>query len=292
MLADPLLSLAIGRSGCIDQPLFVLTSDQDWAPEWACEQFLMRVKVHNIPLHVFRTSPSPALDAAAAAGEITQGWHPNFLPGSSHGEHITQVVDYCQTNFPGVRTVRSHCYAEDSFRWQALADAGIVADSQIVTLFQSYIAPLVHWTGILRFPVFFEDDTFFEWLPNDLPIERIEPTLFSPGLKILNFHATFVACNTPSRSHYDATRGNIFHTPSPRPGVVFQSRGTVNVMEEIFDRVQHAGYTFVSFEDVVSRFLQFARESEDFAPLIRLRMEGNIDQNQALLPSSSSTTFD
>jgi hypothetical protein len=252
----------------------------------------MRVKAHNIPLHVFRTSPSTVLDAAAAAGQITQGWHPNFLPGSSHGEHFSQVVEYCRTNFPGARTVRSHCYAEDSFRWQALADAGIVADSQIVTLFQSYIAPLVHWTGILRFPVFFEDDTFFEWLPNDLPIESIETTLFSPGLKIFNFHATFVACNTPSRSHYDATRGNIFNTLSPRPGVVFRSRGTANVMEEIFERVQHAGYAFVSFEDLVSRFLQYTRASEDFAPLIRLRMEGDMDQNQTLLPSSSSKTFD
>ena len=292
MSAEQPLNLTISRSGFIDQPLFVLTSDQDWAPEWACEQFLRRIKAHSIPLHVFRTSPSLVLDAAAAAGQITQGWHPNFLPGSSHGENISQVVEYGRTNFPGARTVRSHCYVEDAFCWQALADTGIVADSQLVTLFQSCIAPLVHWTGLLRFPLFFEDDTFFGWLPNDLPTASLEPTLFSPGLKILNFHPTFVACNTPSRPHYEAVRGDIFNTHSPQRGVVFRSRGTANVMEEILERIQKAGHTFVGFEDVVSRFLQYAHDSEDFAPLIRLRMEGTMDYNQALLPSPSSTNFD
>ena len=51
-----------GRVG--SEPVFVLTSDQDWAPEWAIATFLEKVKKWGQPLHVFRTNPSAALDAA------------------------------------------------------------------------------------------------------------------------------------------------------------------------------------------------------------------------------------
>ena len=46
------------------EPVFVLTSDQDWAPEWAITTFLKKAKKWDQPLHVFRTSPSAVLDAA------------------------------------------------------------------------------------------------------------------------------------------------------------------------------------------------------------------------------------
>ncbi len=35
-------------------------------------------------------------------GRITQGWHPNFLPGSDHGDTPEQVIAYCRTQFPGL----------------------------------------------------------------------------------------------------------------------------------------------------------------------------------------------
>ena len=52
-----------------------MTSDQDWAPEWAIERLLTEAQAATIPLHVFRTSASSALDIAAAEGAVTQGWH-------------------------------------------------------------------------------------------------------------------------------------------------------------------------------------------------------------------------
>ena len=145
--------------------MFVLTSDQDWAPEWAIERFVSEVRGYHLPLHIFRTNPSSTLDAVAKEGWIEQGWHPN-LPGSSHGDTIAAVISYCRKHFPGATTVRTHCFAEDTHQWTALAKAGIVADSQVVTFFQGHLLPLVHWTGILRFPVYFEDDVFFDgWVP-------------------------------------------------------------------------------------------------------------------------------
>ena len=70
----------------------VVTSDQDWAPEWAVVALLEFAASLDLRLHVFRTNPSPALDKAVDAGVITQGWHPNFRPHSSHGPTPSDVI--------------------------------------------------------------------------------------------------------------------------------------------------------------------------------------------------------
>lgn len=61
------------------EPVFVLTADQDWAPEWANQIFLEKVAYWNLPVHVFRTSPSVILDDALRHRKIEQGWHPIFF---------------------------------------------------------------------------------------------------------------------------------------------------------------------------------------------------------------------
>jgi hypothetical protein len=204
---------------------------------------------------VFRTSSSRLLDEAARAGEITQGWHPNFLPGSSHGADAAAVVEWFRRELPGARTARSHCFAEDTASWRALAAAGIVADSQLATRFQAGIAPIVHWTGIVRLPIYFEDDLFFEAAPDELALDAIAPTLFSPGLKVLDFHPTFVAINAPSRPHYERVKPAIFGSAAPAAGVIFDGRGTRDVLRELLDRIAAAGHALVPFEEVVSRVL-------------------------------------
>ncbi|MFZ0805884.1 MAG: hypothetical protein WAN03_06860, partial [Candidatus Sulfotelmatobacter sp.] len=161
------------------EPVFVLTGDQDWAPEWAIATYLEKIRQWGQLAHVFRTSPSALLDSALHAGVIDQGWHPNFMPGSTHGSTVDEVVQYCQRNFPGARTARCHCFAEDSYRTRALARAGIVADSQNPTPCQGYLLPMVHFTGILRLPVYLEDDVAFSADPA-LSVDVFRKSLFTP----------------------------------------------------------------------------------------------------------------
>jgi len=217
------------------EPVFVLTADQDWAPEWAVEIFLEQLRQLHIPLHVFRTSPSVALDRAVAAGEAEMGWHPNFLPGSTQGNSIAEIIRYCQLNFRGATTVRSHCFAEDSHAWQELRAAGIVADSQFASLFQGYLLPTIHWTGIVRLPIYFEDDVFLDIASGDLNLEAILLTLFTPGLKILSFHPTFIACNTPSRAYHEARKSRIFAENSTADGLRWDGRGTRDVFRGLVE---------------------------------------------------------
>jgi hypothetical protein len=243
-------------------PLFALTSDQDWCPSWAAERFLEELRaLGGIPTHVFRTSPCDAFDRTARSHEITQGWHPNFLPSSSHGSSIEEVIGYFHANFPGLRTLRTHCYYENSFVWSSLATAGIKADSQVVTLYQPRLMPLRHWTGIWRLPVFFEDDVFFDLESRSLDLAPVLESLFSPGLKILNFHATFVAFNIPARPYYEQNKQRIFSGADPQT-LVWGKRGTREVFRDLVDRIRSRGHGFISFESVVDRLLGPARPAD------------------------------
>jgi len=234
-----------------DRPVFAFTADQDWAPEWAAELFLAELRRFQIPLHIFRTNPSATFDRAVARGEAEQGWHPNFLAESTHGSSIAEVIEYCKRNFPGATTVRSHCYSEDSFSWRALREAGIEADSQLATRFQGHLLPLHHRTGIVRLPVYFEDDVFFDVHEDGLNLDAIAPTLFTPGLKILNFHPTFVGCNTPSREYHERMKPRIFAPGLTSEGLVWQGRGTMTVLRELLDRILSRGHRFQTFHSVV-----------------------------------------
>jgi hypothetical protein len=236
-----------------EQPVFALTAEQDWAPAWASAQLLAAAGDLKLPLHLFRTNPCPVLDAAAARGDITQGWHPNFLPGSSHGATPEDVIAYCRSHFPSARTARAHCFMEHSMAWEALAAAGIVADSQLPTYFQGDLVPLLHASGIWRLPVYFEDDIFFGYFPDALDLARIEHTLFTPGLKILNFHPTFVAANVPSSSYYAAIKERWFSPGADHAQMVHAGRGTRTVLEELTTSVRARGFGFTSFESLVER---------------------------------------
>lgn len=253
-----------------------MTSDQDWTPSWAAERFLSHPLLRATVPHFFRTNPCSILDAAAVTGKISQGWHPNFLPGSSHGADAASVVNYMQRNFPGLTTARSHAFSESTYAWAQLANAGIIADSQTATMYQAEIHPLRLHNGIIRFPIFFEDDVFFTQYPDDLNLAPVMQTLFTPGLKILNFHATFAAANMPSRMHYDAVKALIFANPhsigsSQSNDVVWKGRGTLQVFEEVVQRITNAGYSFTAFPDLVTRTIKFIEQHCDRFPRLNAR---------------------
>lgn len=233
----------------LSKPIFVLTSDQDWAPAWAVESFLQATI--GIPVHMFRTNPCPVADNAFATGKITQGWHPNLLPNSSHGSNQEEIVNYMLKNFPNCNTARCHTYLTNTHFDKLLFESGVKADSQLATLHQENLYPLNDISGITRFPVFFEDDVFFRLKAPNLELKSMIKHMFSPGLKIFNLHPTFIACNTPSEEHYSEFRDKIFNSLTPNPSVVFQGKGSASIFREIKELVLENGYSFSCFQNIV-----------------------------------------
>ena len=232
------------------EPEFVLTADQDWAPEWAMERFLAFAEANDLPLHVFVTNRSPALEAASRDGRVTLGAHPNFLPGSSHGSTPEEVVASCRALVPEADTFRSHTYAESSYALDLMRESGFATDSNLCLFLQPGIVPLIHATGLLRLPVFLDDDSLLLWdRDGGLDLEPMEEALASPGLKIINFHPILYAINCPSTADYRARRDRLYDRDAA-PADRFEGRGVADLLEDLIASGRAAGRRLSSFPGV------------------------------------------
>lgn len=239
-----------------DVPIFVLTGDQDWAPEWALASMLELVTATDVPLHLFMTNSSSLLEGRADSA-VTTGIHPNFLSGSSHGATPEAVVESCLQLCPTAVTSRSHSFAEDSRILALLVRRGITADSNLCLYLQPHITPLLHASGLLRLPVFLEDDVLLS-IAGPAEPEALEPHLFTPGLKILSFHPVHVALNTPSLDYYDRHRQALY---DDRRGLVrYGGRGVRDVLADLIDLVKGNGYEFQPFPVLVDDVRRMVQE--------------------------------
>src|ERR1041384_4419021 len=98
----------------INSPLFCITSDTDWASDYAIRDFLTLVSGYAIKPTVFATHGAPVLTEFEQRGAIELGIDPNFLPGSSHGKDSAAVIEHMCAEFPRAKTFRSHCFFEHS----------------------------------------------------------------------------------------------------------------------------------------------------------------------------------
>lgn len=158
---------------------YCFTSDTDWAPEPAIENLLNLFEEWEVPLTPFITHPSPAIEEHYRDRPFNVGLHPNFLANSTHGKSESEVIDRVIKLWPEARCFRCHAYFGHAQMMREFLRRGFVYDSNICLQMQRDIQPLVHWTGIVRFPTFYEDD-----MPANGLIERAHTS----GLKIFNFH--------------------------------------------------------------------------------------------------------
>jgi hypothetical protein len=236
-------------SKSFQDPVFALTADQDWAPEWALERFLEFTQAAEVPVHVFVTNSSRALERAEGS-RVTLGAHPNFMPGSSHGTTPEEVIATCRSLVPEARTVRSHAHAEDSHILELLIEAGFDTDSNLSLFLQPGLFPLIHSTGILRLPVFLDDDSLLLWdRDGSLDLEPTKRALATPGLKILNFHPALFAINCPSADHYRACRKDLYDGAA-EPMTPFRGRGMATVLEELVAWLRAGGRRMSSFPEI------------------------------------------
>jgi aminoglycoside N3'-acetyltransferase len=187
--------LAKAKKTLSGENIVVFTCDTDWASDWAIRQALAFAGEYAAPLTVFMTNPSEALSAAISDGEVQGGLHPNFMPDSSQGGNREAVMDYCFALCPKAECYRSHRYYDVNDVTDEMAARGIKYDSNVCTLLDE-VFPFMHRSGAVRFPVFFEDGAYL-WHNFELDISATEDGLFSPGIKVINFHPMHLCLNTP-----------------------------------------------------------------------------------------------
>lgn len=191
-----------------NQPVFVLTADVDWASEHCVSHLIALAGAAGATPTLFATHPSPTLTEAVRAGLADVGLHPNFRPGSSHGDGVDAVIDHVRALHPEARGFRCHSYVDSTEIACKMAGAGMTWDSNLCLQFQPGLTPLRHWTGLVRYPVFWEDDV--HWLTGGgWRFADYEEAFFTPGLKIVNVHPFNIALNCACQVDYERHRGAI-----------------------------------------------------------------------------------
>lgn len=205
-----------------------LTFDQDWATEAATLAVLAVLETHDLRGTFFVTHPCPALHALRASGRVELAWHPNFLPGSSHGATPEAVLSTLAQWVPEAVGARAHCLVQGTPTLMAYRRAGLRYDAATLRDGVADLAPFRSWTGLWDLPIWFEDDVHLE---RGLPCHLQALSLDAPGLKIMTFHPMLVALDAPSLAPYHALKAGLAGQPlSQAPeALVAQHRGVGGV---------------------------------------------------------------
>jgi len=183
-----------------------LSFDQDWAPDWAVRAIHERLKRAGLEATFFATHHSPILEELRKGGVFELGGHPNFLPGSSHGEDVVSVVQFVKELVPEAIGVRAHCLIEGTPQLMAYANAGLQYDTSDLRHGAPGLAPWLSWTGVFRIPIWFEDDV---QLQLGLPCELSTLDWTTDGLKVFNFHPILIALNAADLSCYQTLKNEL-----------------------------------------------------------------------------------
>jgi hypothetical protein len=191
------------------EPAYCFTCDLDWAPESMIEDTLQIFDEAGVPLTPFITHASRAIAAVYnGEGAAAAGVHPNFRVGSTHGSTYHEVIDHVLQLWPAAQCFRSHSFVDSSNIAAEFFARGLRYDSNICLHLQARLVPLSHSTGLVRFPVFLEDDVVLAREPGP-EIKSLLPALKTSGLKIFNFHPQHVALNTPAVEYYARVKAQI-----------------------------------------------------------------------------------
>lgn len=189
------------------EPVFCFGSDLDWNSDAVIEDFLTVVKTHGGKATAFATHKTDVLQKFSDTIEVAI--HPNFLPGSTHGAHVDDVISHCFALFPNAQTYRAHSYFDNQVITEKMAARGIKYDANLCLYRQPSLTPLRHCHVDLRIPSWLDDNIHWHhqgsWKLTDLKAE-----LETPGLKVINFHPPTVALNAATKSALDELRPNLF----------------------------------------------------------------------------------
>lgn len=229
------------------EPVLVFTLDVDWASEAALHISDGYFADAAVKATYFMTNPSDFLFARRADGAIDAGIHPNFLPGSSHGDTIPEVMDYCCKLLSEAVCFRSHRYFDVTDITHGLFDRGYRYDANVCTFLQKGVRPFRHESGLIRFPTYFEDGTYL-YHRQSLAFDRAAEALFiQPGILVISVHPMHMVMNSPDLLYSRQVKDSV-------------SREHWNAMDEATcAQVCHDGR---GIRDFVLDLLQFARNRD------------------------------
>ncbi len=241
------------RAYTVETSPLCFTVDIEWAPDWAIRDVFELADQYGVPLTPFLTHHSDYLARRLRVRDVVSsrdvGLHPNFLPGSTHGATVDEVIATTKALWPDAVSFRSHCFYDDTRMLRKMAASGFRYDSNLFAFLQPMLAPLRTVAGTLRLPVFWEDDVHSG---AGLPWEfaTLRAAFQGPGLKIVNVHPLRVALNVPDEGSFESHRRvgpavDVDARAEAHPG-----KGTRTFLEELFAHATSGGRRAVRLRDL------------------------------------------
>ncbi len=218
--------------------MIVFSSDLDWAPAWMTTGLAGRIEAAGFTATFFVTHACASLPGLRTAGHEL-AWHPNHLAGSSHGPTPDIVLDHLGTFVPEARGVRAHALVRSTPLLLLYGRRGLEYEGSDLMDGQPGLRPHVMWNGVVRLPVFWEDDVAAlcqqQFRLTDLSMKE-------PGLRVFSFHPVHVALNSVDLGAYEALKNLLLASgrsmADAEPGDIAQvanrsRRGTADLLDEL-----------------------------------------------------------
>jgi hypothetical protein len=190
-----------------------LTLDLDWAPDFTINFVAERLIMRQVRATWFVTHLSPAIERLRRYPDLFElGIHPNFLPGSTHGDTPEAVLRHCMALVPEATSMRTHALFQSSpLLEQILIQTAITTDVSLFLPYTPSLRPVEYqWRGrtLLRIPFYWED--CFE-MERAVPSWHLSPLLATAeGLKVFSFHPVHVYLNSSEIETYRALKKRIY----------------------------------------------------------------------------------
>lgn len=238
-----------------DQPVICLTLDVDWASEDALKASYDFIEQFGFKPTYFLTHRSTYLLNLIKNEKIQAGIHPNFLEGSSHGSNIHEVVDYFNNILPDAKYFRCHKYYDSNDITEELYKKGFLYDSNLCT-FLDIVEPFVHRSGLIRFPIYFEDGAYLLHNRN-LNFREVQNYLFNRnGLMIINLHPMHIVLNTPTYNYMRKIKDKLSRKTWNRlidkelDHLAYNGRGLRTFINEVFKFIEKERIPVMTLEEI------------------------------------------
>lgn len=179
--------------------VFFITIDTDWAPYELVAAMLGMIHDRGLKATVFATCPHeyPQEDW------LEVGLHPNFLPGSSHGEHREVVMARLTAMHQRAVGIRVHGLFWGAEYAELYRRHGLLYDASWFAPLRPRLGPMEQ-EGLWRMPIFWTDNLH---LRMNFSLEEVFiPFWQSPGMKVLVFHPMLVAWNISRAGEYQVLK--------------------------------------------------------------------------------------
>lgn len=238
-----------------------VTLDVDWAPDFVIDHVAAVLHRAGVSATWFVTHAAAAVERLREAPALFElGIHPNFLPGSSHGDSVSEVLSHCMRMVPEARSMRTHSLVQSSpLLGQVVRETPIMVDVSLLLPrhqgLQPVLMPLAE-RPLVRLPFFWEDDI-------EMAFAKPDWTPFcvahSSGLRILNFHPIHIYLNSSTMAAYLALKAAV---PDLRAASAEQlepfreeGQGTGWAFEELVRALACRGEA-VTVKELADRFLR------------------------------------